>query len=197
MFSFSRPSDSQIRQFLARAADSEYTYSEVGATSGLLPPLFTIDHNRVVLGEGLPTWNAAVAALRQWRMFELGWVQLCYPTTSIAAGQVVGVLAHALGCYWLNACRIVYLIDEDGPVKRFGFAYGTLEDHAESGEERFLIEWNRDTDAVSYDIVAFSRPHQFLSRIGYPIARRLQKRFAAGSKAVMLRAVAEGSSTRS
>jgi uncharacterized protein (UPF0548 family) len=28
----------------------------------------------------------------------------------------------------------------DGPVRRFGFAYGTLPDHVESGEERFTVE---------------------------------------------------------
>ena len=78
------------------------------------------------------------------------------------------VLAHRIGLFWLNACRIVYLIDEDGPTKRFGFAYGTLTEHAESGEERFLVGWNRETDAVSYELLAFSRPNQFLSRVGYP-----------------------------
>ncbi len=62
-------------------------------------------------------------------------------------------------------------------MKRFGFAYGTLEDHAESGEERFLVEWNRENDEVWYDLLAFSRPNQFLSRTGYPFTRRAQKKF--------------------
>jgi len=118
------------------------------------------------------------------------WVRLCWPTAPIAERSNVAVLAHRIGLFWLNACRIVYLIDEDGPTKRFGFAYGTLTEHAESGEERFLVEWNRETDAVSYDLLAFSRPNQFLSRVGYPVARRLQKQFAADSKAAMVRAVA-------
>ena len=38
---------------------------------------------------------------------------------------------------------------------RFGFAYGTLPGHGGSGEERFLIERDRD-DGVWYDILAFS-----------------------------------------
>jgi uncharacterized protein (UPF0548 family) len=29
-------------------------------------------------------------------------------------------------------------------MRRFGFAYGTLAQHAESGEERFTVEWNRE-----------------------------------------------------
>ncbi len=122
-------------------------------------------------------------------MLDLRWVRLYWPNTPIAVNENVAVLAHYLGCYWLNACRIVYVIDEDTPMKRFGFAYGTLDDHAESGEERFLVEWNRASDEVSYDLLAFSRPHQFLSRFGRPFARRLQKRFATQSKSAIVRAV--------
>lgn len=77
----------------------------------------------------------------------------------------------------------------DGPVKRFGFAYGTLPDHAGSGEERFLIEWDREDDSVWYDILAFSRLRHFLARLGYPWVRRVQKKFGRESAAVMCQAV--------
>jgi len=30
--------------------------------------------------------------------------------------------------------------NEEEPIQRYGFAYGTLPDHAETGEERFLVE---------------------------------------------------------
>ena len=52
-------------------------------------------------------------------------------------------MGRAIGLWWLNACRIVYVVDESGPISKFGFAYGTLPGHVESGEERFLIEWDR------------------------------------------------------
>jgi uncharacterized protein (UPF0548 family) len=187
---FSEPSEQQINRFLADASSLEFSYSEVGATnSPMLPPLFTVDRNRIQLGSGPLAWHRAVDAVRKWEMFNIPWLRLCWPTAPIAEGSNVAVLAHHIGCFWLNACRIVYLLDEDGPTKRFGFAYGTLTEHAESGEERFLVEWNRESDAVSYDLLAFSRPNQFLSRIGYPFARRLQKQFAADSKAAMVRVV--------
>jgi uncharacterized protein (UPF0548 family) len=188
---FSEPSEQQFNRFLARASSLEFSYSELGATnSAMLPPLFTADRNRIQLGSGSLAWHRSIDALRRWEMFNIPWVRLCWPTAQIAEGSNVAVLAHRIGLFWLNACRIVYLIDEDGPTKRFGFAYGTLTKHAESGKERFLVEWNRETDAVSYDLLAFSRPNQFLSRVGYPLARRLQKEFAADSKAAMIRAVA-------
>ena len=101
------------------------------------------------------------------------------------------MIARLFGLWWLNACRIVYVVDEPGPVQRYGFAYGTLPEHAESGEERFTVEWHQADAAVWYDILAFSRPQQLLARLGYPLARRLQKRFARDSAAAMQRAVAE------
>lgn len=184
----SHPSEALIERFLERARQSGYTYSEVGATAGLIPPHFTPDHNRVLLGRGSATWSKAVDAIQRWEMFSIGWVKLCWPSTPIETGQNVAVLARWLNLYWLNACRIVYVVEETAPVRRFGFAYGTLEDHAESGEERFTVAWNLDNDEIWYDILAFSRPNQFLARVGYPLARRLQKEFAAGSKQAMVKA---------
>lgn len=86
---------------------------------------------------------------------------------------MVAVLARSLGLWWLNACRIVYLVDEQIERKSFGFAYGTLPDHAESGEGRFVIEMDED-GTVWYDILAFSRPNRTLARIGYRYVRRVQ-----------------------
>jgi uncharacterized protein (UPF0548 family) len=43
-------------------------------------------------------------------------------------------------------------------------------------------------DTVWYDILAFSDPRQMLANLGYPLSRWLQKRFAEGSKMVMVEA---------
>ena len=64
-------------------------------------------------------------------------------------------------------------------------------EHAESGEERFQVEWHQDDDSVWYDILAWSRPNQLLSRLAYPYVRRKQKQFARDSKQSMKNAVAE------
>jgi uncharacterized protein (UPF0548 family) len=132
-------------------------------------------------------FGAAKAALERWDHFRLGWIEAWPSTTPIQAGEVVAVIAHAAGGWWLNACRIVYVVDEHVPVRRFGLAYGTLPGHVESGEERFLLEWDRDEGSVWYDILAFSRPNHFLAKLGRPSARSLQKRFARESAAAMRR----------
>jgi uncharacterized protein (UPF0548 family) len=101
------------------------------------------------------------------------------------------VVAHHFGFWSLNACRIVYTIDDARDETRYGFAYGTLDEHIESGEERFTIEWHRSSDEVWYDLLAISRPQHILAQVGYPVCRMMQKRFASGSKSAMVAATSK------
>lgn len=187
MFLGRQPSAETILRFISSQRDLPFSYPEVGATAGELPPGYIVDRNRIKLGTGKEAYERAIAALRNWKQFDLGWVRMVPPETPIEVGAVVAILTRHFGFWSLNACRVVYLIKEDGPVKKLGFAYGTLSSHVERGEERFTIEWHTTNDSVWYDILAFSRPNQFLVRLGFPLARRLQKRFAKDSMAAMAR----------
>ena len=164
MPSLRKPSPALLRRIIAERSPLDFTYAHVGATSSLppsplhLPPSFTTDHTRVELGKGATTFERAKAALGRWQQFDLGWLEAFPGDTPIRAGETVLVIARAGGLWWTNAARIVYTIDNhSNVVSRFGFAYGTLPGHVESGEERFLIEWDRETDVVHFDILAFSR----------------------------------------
>ena len=188
MFLLRKPSDDTIRQFISTQQELPFTYHEVGATRNeAAPASYTVDHNRLKLGEGENTYQRAVSALRNWKQFDLGWVKVVPPSMPIEVGQIVAVRAQTFGFWSLSAARVVYVIEEPNPVKRFGFAYGTLPDHVECGEERFMIEWLED-NSVWYDIYAFSRPQHPLVRLGFHVARKLQKQFARDSLAVMTRA---------
>lgn len=190
MFSLTAPWEDEIRRFISRQNDSGFSYSEVGASATAAPTGYNVDHNRIQLGRGEVVWRHAVEAIRAWQMFRMPWVGLHWPSAPIQVGTNVAVSVRHLGFYSVNACRIVYIVDEEKPMRRFGFAYGTLAEHAESGEERFTVEWD-DQDNVWYDIFAFSRPRQPLARLGYPLSRSLQKKFARDSKAAMLQAVSD------
>jgi uncharacterized protein (UPF0548 family) len=190
MFLFRRPSQDDLRRFVAAQATLPFSYPDVGATRGDPPAGYTVDHNRVRLGAGRGAFERAVAALRGWRMFGIDGVELCWPEAPIAVGSTVAVLAGAGPLWSLNACRIVYVIDEAGPPARCGFAYGTLPDHAVRGEERFLVEWSPPSDEVHYDLLALSRPSTPLLGLARPLLRGAQRRFARNSLAAMQRAVA-------
>jgi uncharacterized protein (UPF0548 family) len=188
MFLLRQPSEETVRQFICSQQNLSFSYSQVGATQGQLRNGlrgYTIDHNRTRLGEGEETYRRAVAALRSWKQFNLGWVTLVPTGKPLEVGTTVAVRAKTFGFWSLNAARIVYLIDEkQGGNMRFGFAYGTLPDHVERGEERFTVEHHED-GSVWYDIYAFSRPRHPLARLGFPVTRILQKRFVRDSLAIM------------
>ena len=187
MFLLSKPSEQAIRAFIEGQSRLQLTYPAVGATAGDPPTGYVVDRTHVRLGSGKSVFEAGQATLLRREQFQLGWIQLCWPNIPVEQDQVVAVLAHVCGLWSLNACRVVYVANEQ---RRFGLAYGTLPAHAESGEERFTVERHED-NSVWYDILAFSRPHQVLSRLGYPLVRMLQKRFARDSAAAMVRAVAQ------
>jgi uncharacterized protein (UPF0548 family) len=196
MVSLRRPSSETIREFLIAQSKLGFTYTAVGATASLPPTGYAVDHIRIKLGQGEEVFMNAKAALGRWDQFRLGWVEAWSPETPIETGAVVAVIARTFGLWWLNACRIVYVMDEQEPIRRFCFAYGTLPDHIGTGEERFLVEWDRERGEVWYDILAFSRPHHLLTRLGYPYMRRVQKRFRNESAAAMVRAMQNESESK-
>jgi uncharacterized protein (UPF0548 family) len=195
LFLFDEPSPQRIARFLDARRDAPFTYDEVGATreDAKAPARYAVDHNRTRLGRGEDMFEKAVAALYAWKMFDIGWASLVPAGAPVEVGTTVAVLARHYGFHSLNPCRITYTIEEnEGDFVRRGFAYGTLPEHGERGEERFTVEWRREDDSVFYDIYALSRPNHLLAWLGYPLARRLQRRFARDSLQAMVQAANPG-----
>lgn len=191
MFLSHKPSPETIKLLLDRRRDQPFSYAEVGATRVAAPAGYNVDHNRIRLGEGPETFAKAIEALKHWRMFEMDWVEIFPKSAPTVAGSVVAILVRHFGFWSLNLSRIVYAFEKQDHRETFGFAYGTLLDHAEQGEERFSVECHPADQSVWYDLFAFSRPRHILARVGYPISRRLQKRFARESLKAMEKAVNE------
>lgn len=189
MVTISRPSEFTLRKFLQKQARAGFSYSQVNHTQKPEPVKgFNNDRSRILLGHGQSVYDAACKALRRWGMFPSGWAWIEPRDVPIQTGQTLAIVANIFGVHWLNACRIVYTLDGSGAERRFGFAYGTLPDHVETGEERFSVEW-LDDDSVWYDLKAFSHPRLWVVWLGYPLARLLQKRFVRESLAKMKRAI--------
>lgn len=189
-----RPTPELIKQFLIEQSRFDLTYVQVGQTVTLPPAGYNIDHTRVWLGSGHQVFDGACLALRSWRQVQLPWLSAWPDSKGIRTGGVVAVLARSFGAWWLNACRIVYTIDEStaeesDAVRKFGFAYGTLPAHVASGEEKFLVEMD-DSENVWYDVLAFSRPCSLAARVAYRTFRRSQKQFGIESGRAMQQQVA-------
>jgi uncharacterized protein (UPF0548 family) len=167
----------------------------VGASREQAPNGYTVDHNCIQLGAGADAFERATSAIRQWEMFDMPWIDLCWPDTPVEAGATVAILISHFGFWSLNSCRIVYVIEDHGALERYRFAYGTLPEHGERGEERFTVELHADDQSVWYDLYAFSRPGP-VARLAYPFTRALQRRFARDSTFAMQKAVQSGTDSR-
>jgi uncharacterized protein (UPF0548 family) len=69
-------------------------------------------------------------------------------------------------------CRVVYVTDE---LNRRGFAYGSLPGHAVCGEEMFGVRYDPADNGVYSEVVAFSRPATWWSRLGTPVLSLAQR----------------------
>lgn len=172
MFSAQKAQPAGLESYLAGQLDAPLSYDEVGATLGVSPAGYHRVREQVLLGASEEVFRCAVTGLREWKAHTAAGVTVVPAAAAIEVGTTVA-LGFSIGpLHVLASCRVVAVVDE---TSRFGFAYGTLSDHPEQGEELFLIERD-DADQVWFRIVAFSRAHDLLARLGGPITRRVQRR---------------------
>jgi uncharacterized protein (UPF0548 family) len=189
---FRRPSALDVDAALG--ASHEHSYPEVGASAQLgtpalharLAPRYAVDVYEFPLGTGRAVFERAREALAEWRHFEIPWLEL-HRDGPVARGQVVATLTRVAGVWFLNPCRVVYAELAPGGSEA-AFAYGTLRGHVVAGEERFRVSLDPASGAVTYQIAAFSRPAAWLTQLGRPWLRRVQRRFAAASAKALARA---------
>jgi uncharacterized protein (UPF0548 family) len=185
MFFIRRPSREAIDRFVRDSQELPLSYGPIGIVNGETP-CRDLDEAIVTIGRGRTDFDRARAALTAWKQVDIGWVETFPRYAPVEVGTVVAVLIQHLAFWSLNGCRVLYNVGGDG---RFGFAYGTLTNHAESGEELFDVFIDSESDEVRYRIRATSKPQAALARIGQPIVGALQARFRRDSAAVMKREI--------
>ena len=191
MFLMRRPSTAHIERFLDRSRRLPLSYGPTGIARHA-SDVHRFDEQVVAIGHGEADFERARIALAQWTHFDIGWVEAFPKQAAIETGTVVAVLIRHLGFWSLNGTRVLYHVGRNDSQAAFGFAYGTLTNHAESGEELFEVCIDRDSGDVLYRIRAVSWPQSALAWIGQPIVRLLQARFRRDSAASMKRAVSGG-----
>ena len=184
MISMRLPRTIGIEAMLNEMSNVAFSYADVGATRHQIPNGYNVDRASGVIGQGDLAFERAKQAILAWTPFDLPWIRV-FPQSEPVVDALVAVAGRVAGFWWTNVCRVVYTIDEP---HRFGFAYGTLPQHAETGEELFVVEQSPDTGEIDYEILVFSKPRHPLARIGYPFARATQHRFRMGSIGAMRRA---------
>jgi uncharacterized protein (UPF0548 family) len=186
MFLLRRPSEQDIGRFLEHSRSAPLSYGPAGITRDG-SPRGRVDEQLVRIGRGTTAFERARTALTEWKHLDLGWLQLFPANAPIDAGTTVAVRIQHLGFWSLNGARVVYGVDDE-TQGRFGFAYGTLANHAENGEELFEVRFDAKSGDVLYRLRAVSWPQAVLARVGYPFVRHLQARFRQDSPLAMQRA---------
>ncbi len=144
------------------------TYAEIGATAGDLPPGDRHVRATKIIGAGRERFDRAAAAVMRYGMLRGAGLRVAATAEPAEVGaDVLGRLGP-----FAAPCRVVYVIDE--PDRR-GFAYGSLPGHAVRGEEMFAVRYDPCDDRVYAEVVAFSRPAAWWSRLGGPILAAVQR----------------------
>lgn len=175
-----KPSAKVLDALLQECRQQPLSYHHAGGVDRPPSRRFLNDHYRIRLGHGQAVFEKAAEAITQWQMVPL-WTQVHPAGGSQQPGQMFVTLMHLCGMWWVNPGRI--LEQYDSATQR-GFVFGTLPGHAESGEERFLVEMLPD-GSVWYEIRSFSRPRHPLTWLGFPLARWWQLKFVRDSQAAM------------
>jgi uncharacterized protein (UPF0548 family) len=172
VFRLRAPDARHLSHFLAHERTSLLTYTDV---CGSLQPQMPGGYHHVRMATTLPgdatCWDHARDGIRAWAAHAGAGVRVAPDHAPIEEGTVVAVIVRFGPAVALGACRIVQVVDEPD---LYGFAYGTLPSHPEQGEESFLL--SRDGDTIRFEIAAFSRPHDLLTKVGGPVARAVQRR---------------------
>ncbi len=147
------------------------TYVEVGATAGELPPGYHHLRRTEVVGSGQGAFDAVAEALLSWEIQRRAGLRVTATSERVEVGVEVR-LGVGFGPFRVVApCRVIEVVAQE---RCRGFAYGTLPGHPENGEERFLVTMD-GAGTVRAEIVAFSRPARWFSRLGAPFARGAQE----------------------
>jgi uncharacterized protein (UPF0548 family) len=164
----------RAHELLRRAPSLALTYSHVGATGRRPPPGYRFFHHSERVSADNRDFDRAVDALRGWQVHRGAGLAVTADGRAHAGAHVVVGVGPAPFTL-LAPCQVVEDIDDD---IRIGFAYGTLQGHPESGEERFVVE-NRAGEGVFFEITAFSKPATRPAKLGGPVTRLVQNRVTA------------------
>ncbi|MBY8882003.1 DUF1990 domain-containing protein [Actinacidiphila acidipaludis] len=151
----------------------DLTYPSPGLTAGEGEPSLPGFHT-LRLDTDLPPglFDAAADALFGWRMHR------AVPLLRVDAEQpqaATGVRVVLRFGPVAAPCRVVWAVRDENQA---AFAYGTLPGHPESGEEAFVLRRDPDGGAVTFTVLAVSRPAAWYARAAGPLGRLLQRTIA-------------------
>lgn len=169
---FNKPGNSDLERFVKAQSAQTVTYDgPLEPTSG-----FSFTQKRWLLGDGPEVFTKASSGLEAWAVYPT-WMTLHPNRAPLREGSVVALVAGISPVWTLSAVRIIAV---KRTSQQFGFTLGTLPQHAVSGGERFNVFLD-EQEKVWYELTALSKPQHPLVKLGAPVLRLVQARFARDS----------------
>jgi uncharacterized protein (UPF0548 family) len=188
-----RPRPEALAEHLRRAEASEVTYEATGMSVGQADPGALPSYERhLEVGRGDDAFARACEQLRRWRQHRAIAASVHPGLPPLEEGTTLLVLLPLVVATLVVPCRVVAVVDEPD---RFGFAYGTLPGHVETGEEAFVVERRPDGE-VRFTVRVVAEP-------ATPVLRAIGPLVAVGQRVAVarylrgLRAGVRGSSLNS
>ncbi len=178
MISLRPPSERRIDELIQSQNDFDFTYQEIGQTSGELPAKYFSNEHVVELGCGIECFDAARENLQQRRCLQLDWARLSSDGPP-RLGQNIAIVARVMRVWTTNFCRVVDVQSQcdSGGGLCYAFAVGTLPRHIMIGEERFTVSLDGQTEIVRFSIRSFSRGRTLAAVVSAPLIRHYQRQF--------------------
>jgi uncharacterized protein (UPF0548 family) len=159
----------KVHELLSAARSASLTYTEVGASrDDVLPSGYHHVRMSERIGDAV-VFDRAVLGLRSWAVQEGAGMKVL-PGEPVEPDATIITVTSIGPVRLVIPCRVVAVFKDPDS---FGFAYGTLPGHPESGEESFVVE--RKNGATIFTVSAFSRPVDPLARLAGPVGRVVQR----------------------
>jgi uncharacterized protein (UPF0548 family) len=182
----------RLEALLRRSLAAAPTYSEVGATrpavvaGAPMPEGYHHLRYQRLIGMGRAAFEAAGECVLTWGTHRGVGFELRTSEPRAVEGATIAFRIGRGPLGVLASCRVVWTIDT---VDRRGFGYATLPEHPENGEEAFVVSTD-SAGRVWAEMVAFSNPGRWYSRLAAPAVPVLQRVAVAGYARALERAAA-------
>jgi uncharacterized protein (UPF0548 family) len=184
-----------LEALLRRSLAAVPTYPEAGATRAAVlagaPMPDGYHHLRYqrLIGSGQAAFEAAGECVLSWGTHRGVGFEVRATSPRVVEGDTVAFRIGRGPLGLAASCRVTWTVDT---TDRRGFGYGTLPEHPETGEEAFVVSTD-SAGRVWVEIVAFSNPGRWYSRVAAPVVLVLQRAAVAAYARAVERAVAAAS----
>lgn len=157
---------------------SQLTYDTVGMSlptyTDEIPEGYVVLEDAQVVGKGRDAYERVGWALMHWQINREAGFFVQPQHAAVRLNEHVAVALPLAGLFAVTAtCKVVAIIAEGD---RTGFAYGSLPNHPEQGEEAFWVSFDEATEDVTLTIRSVSRPASWFTKLGAPVAAGIQRK---------------------